>query len=365
MPSPDEQPNLFGLGATEIEQVAHEYGEPAYRGRQLFRALYRGRNTCFETMTDLAVRLRARLASQFRIAYPEVREKRPSRDGSVSYLMSFADEEAAEAVYIPGAQRVTLCISSQAGCAVDCRFCFTALMGLRRNLTPGEILGQVYRIALDQDLDMNARLNLVFMGMGEPLLNYDAVLQAIRILTDREGLGIPARRITLSTAGIVPRIQDLSREEVRPKLAVSLNASTDEQRSALMPVNRKYPLGGLIAACRAYPLRARERLTFEYVLLDKLNDTIEDARRVAILLNGIRAKVNLIPYNPGGDLPYRTPSMDRVMAFEEELRAAGIPAFIRVSRGRDVRGACGQLLIEGARKAIMPIMRPAALPSLR
>jgi len=362
---PDGKANLFGLSMKELEQAASGYGEPPYRGRQIFRALYRRRTVHFEAMTDLGAPLRERLASQFQIAYPEIREQHVSRDGSVRYVMGFSDGEGAEAVYMPEPGRATLCLSSQAGCAVDCRFCFTALMGLRRNLDAGEILGQVYRIVLNQNLDPQTRLNLVFMGMGEPLLNYGAVLNAVRILANRDGLRIPPRRITLSTSGIAPRIQDLAREEVRPKLAVSLNASSDEQRSALMPINRKYPLSELMAACHAYPLRPREWLTFEYVMLDTVNDTIEDARRVAALLKGLRAKVNLIPYNPGEELPYRSPSIERVMAFEETLRKAGVPAFIRISRGRDVRAACGQLLVEGARKPITPIMRPAALPSLR
>lgn len=363
--SRDEKLNLFGLSANELEQIASECGEPTYRGRQIFRALYGRRATHFEAMTDLGRPLREHLASRFQIGYPEIREQHLSRDGSVLYLMGFTDGEAAEAVYMPEPERVTLCISSQAGCAVDCRFCFTALMGLRRNLTAGEILGQVYCIVREQNLNPKARLNLVFMGMGEPLLNYDAVLEAVRILADRDGLRIPPRRITLSTSGIIPRIQELSHEEARPKLAISLNASTDDQRSVLMPINRKYPLSELMATCRAYPLRARERLTFEYVMLDGVNDTLEDAQRVAMLLKGLRAKVNLIPYNSGDELPYQPPSIERVMAFEEALRKAGIPSFIRISRGRDVRGACGQLLVEGARKPMTPIMRPVALPSLR
>ena len=362
---PDEKTNLFGLSGSEIERIVCGYGEPFYRGRQIFRALYHRRIAHFEAMTDLRAELRERLASRFQIGYPEIREKHGSLDGCVRYLMSFAGSEAAETVYMPEPERVTLCLSSQAGCAVDCRFCFTALMGLRRNLIVGEILGQVYRIVRDQNLNPRARLNLVFMGMGEPLLNYDAVLDSVRILVNQEGLHIPVRRITLSTSGIVPRIQDLAREDVRPKLAISLNASNDEQRSALMPINRKYPLSELMAACRAYPLRPRERLTFEYVLLDGINDSVADALRTAELLRDLRAKVNLIPYNSGEGLPYRTPPLERTLAFEEALRGAGVPAFIRISRGRDVRAACGQLLVEGARKAITPIMRPAMLPSLR
>ncbi|MGH9358968.1 MAG: 23S rRNA (adenine(2503)-C(2))-methyltransferase RlmN [Candidatus Acidiferrales bacterium] len=364
-PTEDERPSLFGLGVSKLEQVAEECGEPPYRGRQIFHALYNHRSIRFEAMTDLGTTLRQYLTSRFQIAYPGVREQRVSRDKSVRYLMEFGDGEAAEAVYMPERDRATLCLSSQAGCAVDCRFCFTALMGLRRNLDAGEILGQVYRIMQDQNIAPGTRLNLVFMGMGEPLLNYDAVLTSVRILADRNGLGIPPRRMTLSTSGIIPRIQDLGAEEVRPKLAISLNASTSEQRTALMPINRKYPLDELIAACRAYPLRPRERLTFEYVMLGGVNDALEDAGRLAELLKGVRAKVNLIPYNPGDELSYRSSPIERVMAFEGVLREAGVPAFIRISRGRDVRAACGQLLVEGARRPITAIMRPAEFPSLR
>ncbi|HEX5482366.1 MAG TPA: 23S rRNA (adenine(2503)-C(2))-methyltransferase RlmN, partial [Terriglobia bacterium] len=239
-----------------------------------------------------------------------------------------------------------LCISSQVGCAVDCAFCFTALMGLKRNMTAGEILGQVYAIAEDQRLDQRRRLNIVFMGMGEPLLNFSQVIKTVRLLADPEGLAIPLRRMTISTSGIIPRIRDLATEPLRPKLAISLNASTDEQRAALMPVNRKYPLADLMAACRDYPLRPREQLTFEYVLLDAINDSPEDARRVALLVSGLKAKVNLIPYNSGTALPFRPPPFERVLAFQNVLTAQRIPAFIRISRGQDVSAACGQLMLQ-------------------
>ncbi len=357
--------NLFGLERSELERIACDCGESAYRGRQIFRALYRLRASQFGEMAVLGRAFRDRLAGRFSIVHAPIRETCPSQDGSARYVLGFADGEAAETVYMPEPDRVTLCISSQAGCAVDCRFCFTALMGLRRNLSAGEILGQVYSVLEDRKIERGTRLNLVFMGMGEPLLNYDAVMHAVRILADRDGLGLSPRRITLSTSGIIPGILRLAREEVRPKLAVSLNASTDEQRSALMPINRKYPLEKLMAACRAYPQRPRERLTFEYVLLDGVNDTVADAQRVAGLVRGLHAKVNVIPYNSGDALPYRTSPFERVLAFEQTLRDAGVPAFIRISRGRDIRAACGQLLVEGARKPITAIMRPAALPSLR
>jgi 23S rRNA (adenine2503-C2)-methyltransferase len=230
---------------------------------------------------------------------------------------------------------------------VDCRFCFTALLGLQRNLSAGEILGQVLAVAEAREILPGTRLNLVFMGMGEPLLNLAQVMKAVHILADPQGFGIPLRRITISTSGIVPRISDMARAARRPKLAVSLNASTEEQRTELMPINRKYPLRELLRVCRAYPLRPRELMTFEYVLLDGFNDTDADARRVGELLRGMRAKVNLIPYNSGSELPYRASSLQRVLAFQQVLAGSKIPAYIRISRGQDVGAACGQLRLKG------------------
>jgi 23S rRNA (adenine2503-C2)-methyltransferase len=339
--------NLFGLEREELEQAALDCGQPRYRGRQLYRGVYRNRNFDLAAFTDLSKPFREALRSKYRLALPDVREKHQSGDGAVRYLLLFEDGQEAESVYMPEENRVTLCLSSQAGCAVGCRFCFTALMGLKRNLTAAEILGQVYVLVTDQAISPNARLNLVFMGMGEPLLNLQPVMKAVRILADPAGLNVPLRRITISTAGIIPGIRALSREPLRPKLAVSLNASTDEQRTALMPLNRKYPLAELMAACRDFPLRPRERLTFEYVLLDGINDSKEDALRVAQLIRGLRAKVNLIPYNPGPDLPYKSSPWARVTAFQETLTRQSLPAFIRLSRGRDVRAACGQLALGG------------------
>jgi 23S rRNA (adenine2503-C2)-methyltransferase len=338
--------NLFGLECEELEEAALDCGQSRFRGRQIYRGVYGHRNFDFAAFTELSKTFRETLCSKFKLALPQIREKHWSRDGSVRYLLGFEDGQGAESVYMPEKSRITLCVSSQAGCAVDCRFCFTALMGLKRNLTAGEILGQVYLLTEDQVISSGTRLNVVFMGMGEPLLNLQSVMKAIRILTDSVGLGISPRRITISTSGIIPGIQKLALESVRPKLAISLNASTDEQRISLMPVSRKYPLRDLIAACRDYPLRPHERLTFEYVLLDGINDSCQDAMRVSKLIRGIRAKVNLIPYNPGPGLPYRASPWERVLAFQETLARGHTPAFIRLSRGRDIRAACGQLLLD-------------------
>lgn len=340
--------NLFGFDRAELEQLAQELGEARYRGRQIFQGIYGAAPQSLENLTSLSRSFRQKLASQFTAAFPLVRQKIASRDGAVRYLLEFSDGQAAESVYMPERDRVTLCISSQVGCAVDCAFCFTAMMGLKRNMTAGEILGQVYAIAEDQRLDSRRRLNIVFMGMGEPLLNFLPVMKTVKLLADPDGMAMPLRRITISTSGIIPRIRDLAAEPLRPKLAISLNASTDEQRSALMPLNRKYPLADLLAACRDYPLRPRERLTFEYVLLDGVNDSPEDAWRVASFVSGLRAKVNLIPYNSGAGLAFKPPPFERVLAFQEILAARQIPAFIRISRGQDIRAACGQLTLQSS-----------------
>jgi len=268
--------------------------------------------------------------------------------GTTATAMSTATATAAmatvECVFMPEENRQTICISTQAGCAVDCHFCLTATLGLIRNLTAGEIIGQVL-VALEENrAALKPQTNVVLMGQGEPLLNFEPVMAALRILLDPKGLGISPKHATLSTSGIVPGIERLAREKVRPKLAISLNASSDEQRDEIMPINRKYPLATLLEACRRYPLRPWEHLTFEYVLLGGFNDSVEDARRVVKLLANLRVKVNLIPWNPG-DLPYAKPDPARIEAFRKILVDKGVPAFVRYSRGQDVMAACGQLAL--------------------
>ncbi len=339
--------SLLGLTCGELEDLAEGYQQPRYRGRQLYQGLYARREHDFFALTNLDRKFRERLSAEAEIAYPKIRRTFESRDGTTRYLLGLSDGKTIETVYMPEEDRVTICLSSQVGCAVDCRFCFTALLGMQRNLTAGEILGQVLAVVEAGHIARGARLNLVFMGMGEPLLNLPAVMKAVRILADPRGVGIPLRRITISTSGITPRILDLALEPARPKLAVSLNASEEEQRTALIPLNRKYPLAGLLRVCREYPLRPRERLTFEYVLLEGVNDSDADARRVAALLQGMRAKVNLIPYNGGPELPYRASPLERVLAFQQILTERRVPAFIRISRGQDIRAACGQLSLAG------------------
>ena len=338
--------------------MAEELGQPRFRGRQLYEGIYKRRATDLQTLTNLNLQFRSELAERLSVAYPDVEREFHSRDYAVRYLLRLADGNSIETVYMPEETRTTLCLSSQVGCAVDCKFCFTALLGVKRSLTAGEIVGQVLAVATAQAIPPRARMNLVFMGMGEPLLNLPAVMKAVRIIADPNGMGVPLRRITISTAGIVPKIRELGLEPIRPKLAVSLNASTDEQRDAIMPLNRKYPLAQLLHACRDYPLRPREHLTFEYVMLDGVNDADADARRVVKLLDGLRAKVNLIPYNGGPELPYRSSPLRRVMAFQDILVARKIPAYIRISRGQDVRAACGQLSLAGIRNGQEPVPGP-------
>jgi 23S rRNA (adenine2503-C2)-methyltransferase len=342
--------NLVGLDRQELERLVQSLGKAPYRSRQLYHALYCRRQREVSALTVLDRNFREALAARFEISYPSVQGEFISKDGSARYLLCLQDNTYIETVFMPEEDRITLCLSSQAGCAVDCRFCFTALLGLQRNLSAGEVLGQVLAIAKARAIPPGSRLNLVFMGMGEPLLNLTQVMKAVRILADPQGFGIPLRRITISTSGIVPWMDELARDPGRPKLAVSLNASSEEQRSELMPINRKYPLREVLRACRDYPLRPRERLTFEYVLLDGFNDSDADARRVAELLQGIRAKINLIPYNPGSELPYRPSPLERVLAFQQILAERRIPAYIRISRGQDIGAACGQLRLAGMLK---------------
>lgn len=343
--------NLIGCTRSELEQLALENSQARFRGGQLYHSLYVRRAREFGSLTDLDRDFRQFLFSRYSIALPTIEREFASRDGSIRYLLGLEDGNRTEAVYMPDEDRTTLCISSQVGCAVDCRFCFTGLLGIKRNLTAGEIVGQVLALSEARQIPRRARLNVVFMGMGEPLLNLDPVMKAVQILADPAGMSIALRRIAVSTSGIVPGIYDFAREPVRPKLAISLNASNDEQRTALMPINRKYPLEKLLRACREFPLRPRERLIFEYIMIAGVNDTDADAARVADLLRGIPSKVNLIPYNSGPELPYRAPPLERVLAFQQVLMARRVPAFIRISRGQDIMGACGQLSMAGARAA--------------
>lgn len=366
--------SLLGLELDELSNLALEAGEPAYRGQQIFDAIYRQKIERLDRALTLPQGYRAHLADEgWRVGLPEIGRRFESSDGTARYLMKLADGETVETVWMPegdggetgdGSEagnegedgtatgsgpafhRATICVSSQVGCAVGCKFCFTALLGVKRNLGAGEIVGQIIAVLRDQGVNPPLqRVNIVFMGMGEPLLNYDNFVKAVRLLV--QGVGIPEGRMTVSTAGIVPRIEDLGRETMRPKLAISLNGSNDALRGAVMPLNRKWNLGELMKAARGFPLRARERLTFEYVLLAGVNDGPEQAREVVELVRGIRCKINLIALNPGTELPYQTPAPERVKGFQRILVTGGIPAFVRRPRGRDIFAACGQLKREG------------------
>ncbi len=372
---------LLGKSKEELREFCAALGEPAYRGAQIYHALYAERQFDAMQMTNLPLALRERLAKEALITLPEVKQRFVSADGSVRYLFGLptakdqpsgappapgaAQPASVEAVFMPSEARQTICISTQAGCAVDCHFCLTAQLGLIRNLTSGEILAQVL-LPLEEHKTrlaphfaaLGKQTNVVLMGQGEPLLNFEPVMAAVRILLDPGGLGISPKHATLSTSGIVPGIERLALEKVRPKLAISLNASEDQQRDALMPINKKYPLSALLDACRRYPLRPWEHLTFEYVMLGGVNDTAEDARRVVRWLSPLKSvKVNLIPWNPG-ELPYRESSPEQIEEFRQILVDRGVPAFVRYSRGRDVMAACGQLALLQVDAAPLSVVNP-------
>ena len=347
--------NLLGKSPDELRDFLQKMGEPAYRGAQIYHALHAERRFDFGEMTNLPAALRERLAREASVELPRILRTYHSDDGTVRYVLALGapDPESAnqtvkpatvETVFMPEENRQTICISTQAGCAVDCHFCLTATLGLIRNLTAGEIIGQVSLALKENRATLKPQTNVVLMGQGEPLLNYEPVMAALRILLDPNGLAISPKHTTLSTSGILPGIEKLGTEKIRPKLAISLNASSNEQRDAIMPINRKYPIESLIEACERYPLRPWEHLTFEYVLLGGFNDSPEDARRVARLLANLRAKVNLIPWNPG-ELPFEKPDPARVEEFRRILADKGVRAFVRYSRGQDVMAACGQLAL--------------------
>jgi 23S rRNA (adenine2503-C2)-methyltransferase len=352
--------DALGLEPEEWSARLAAWELPPYRGQQVFRALQQQRVETWAELLQLPSSARDQLGESFPLALPRVTRKVASTDGTIRYLLTLHDGEQIEAVYLPDEvfdadgtalrRRTTFCISSQAGCAVNCQFCMTATLGLRRSLSAGEIVGQVLRLLGEHDLRPGSgldRVNLVFMGMGEPFLNYENVVRAIRVLTRPEGAAIAPRRITVSTAGIVDKIRRWGREEfprARPNLAISLNASNDEQRQELMPLNRAQGgLDALLAAVRDVPLGARDYITFEYVLLAGRNDQMEDADRVLTLLLGLRAKVNLIAWNSGGGLPFASPAPEHVLAFQRRLIAGGLATYIRRPRGRDIYAACGQL----------------------
>ena len=400
MPGVSSQNELLSLSNQELTDLVKRLGHPRFRARQLADAIFRQRQESLSAVSNLPSALKFQIAEQgLTVGSPRIDQKFTSVDGTVRYLVGFPDGESVETVWMPegdfgeagdgteagreelaqlnaeaktepsknrpdvvvssktrrqiatkraetavtpARSRATICVSSQVGCAVNCQFCLTALLGVKRNLTPGEIVGQVLALLRDHSVNLaKERMNIVFMGMGEPFLNYENFIKAVRLLV--EEVGFPESRMTVSTSGIVPRIFDFAKEPIRPKLAISLNAPNDTIRARIMPITRKWDIQALLDAARRFPLRARELLTFEYVLLKDVNDSVEHAREVARRLHGIRCKVNLIAFNPGPGVSYAMPACDRVLEFQSILVGAGLPAFIRRPRGRDIYAACGQL----------------------
>ena len=356
----------------DAEAFAVAQGWPRFRGEQVWRWVHDKGARDFDEMSNLPREARAELADRAQIGTLTIAEVQTSRDGTRKLRLVTRDGQSIESVVIPGpdGDKTTLCISSQVGCAVDCQFCATAKMGLKRNLDAGEIVDQVYlarRLLASTDSgDPGRRItNLVYMGMGEPLHNYDNMIKSLRILTHDKGAGLSQRRITVSTAGLVPKLEKLGREDVRPNLAVSLNAPNDAIRDEIMPINRKWNIGKLLAALRAYPLEQRRRITFEYVLLAGVNDSLRDAAQLSKLLRGLKCKVNIIPWNPHPEAPYQRPLPAVIDAFQSECKRLGLPTYLRTPRGDDIDAACGQLANRSNGEAIVPLRvrkAPAAPP---
>ena len=334
--------NLLDLLPDELESLAESLGAPRYRGRQLAGWVYGRGVSDLAAMSDLSRDFRQTLAERGEVRVPELERATPSQDGSEKLVLRLADGARIQSVLMPDDDRLTLCLSSQVGCGFGCTFCFTGTMGLGRDLTVGEITGQV--MVARGRLRAGARItHVVYMGMGEPLANYTATVKSLRILTDARGFGFSPRRITVSTVGLAAGIEKLAKEDLRVNLAISLHATTNETRDRLMPVNRGFPIEALLAACKRFPLPMRQRMTFEYVLLDGINDSPQDAKRLLKLLNGLRAKVNLIPFNDWESSDFARPPMARILGFQAILLENGITATVRWSKGEDIGAACGQL----------------------
>jgi 23S rRNA (adenine2503-C2)-methyltransferase len=354
-----DKPNLFGLGRGELQEVVSGLGEPAYRGKQLYTWLYKRRARSIDEMTDLAKPLRVALAAARGLRWPEVAERALSYDGTVKYLFRLDDGASIESVYIPEVKRRTICLSTQAGCPLKCAFCLTGIGGYRRNLKTWEILGQVATV-LSEAPPRDQPWNVVVMGMGEPLLNYDATVKALRILMDPEGFAVTPKKLTLSTVGILPALEKLMQEPVRPNLAISLHAPNEELRLRLMPIEERYPLKEVMAAARRYPTPRGGAVTYEYVVLRGVNDGPEHARQLVRLLRGSRAKVNLIPLNPAPDIPFEAPSPEAVDRFCRILADAQVMVSVRRPRGQDILAACGQLHLKRGGIAPPPPNEPAS-----
>jgi len=344
----DTSPDLASLSLDALEAWIAARGLPRFRARQIFSWIWKRGATSVDQMSNLPRDLRAMLAAELPFSTPTVVRQDRSEDGTLKLVLQLADRRQIECVYIPDTPSQTFCVSTQVGCAMGCAFCLTGKMGLVRHLTVGEIAGQVRVLAAATGL-LGGTFNIVLMGMGEPLHNYDATMQALALLNDPDGMALPPKRVTLSTVGLVPMLDRLATEPLMPNLAISLHATTQEQRLAIVPPSGKYGLHAIIEACRRFPLARRSRITFEYVMLDGVNDTPADARRLVRLLDGIKAKVNLIPLNAAAGIPFDRPPDARVDQFARILAERGMTVSVRKSRGRDIRAACGQLIVEGGR----------------
>ncbi len=342
--------DLAGLERPALEAELVSRGLQGFRGRQVFQWIHKRGVTEIASMTDLSRDLRATLADTFALTTPGIVSRHRSVDGTEKFLLRLADGRQIESVFIPDTPAMTFCFSTQVGCAMACAFCLTGKMGLVRHLDAGEIVGQVRVLARETAL-LGKPFNIVLMGMGEPLHNYDETMKALRILVDKDGMAVPPRRVTLSTVGVLPALERLAHESVMPNLAISLHAPTDTLRGELVPINRKYGVAETIAACKRFPLKRRNRITFEYVLLAGVNDSAEQARQLANLLTGVKSKVNLIPLNAAAGIPFERPSDQANDRFAKVLSDRGLTVSVRKSRGRDIRAACGQLIVEGLHRS--------------
>src|SRR2546425_712641 len=356
--------DLRDLQLQDMAALLVAEGEPAFRATQLCQWVYKHQATSLQQMTDVPEALRRRLQERLYVSTLTPIRQQHSADGTEKLLFRLEDGNQIETVLIPADDKRTICVSTQVGCAIGCRFCLTAQGGLVRSLRPAEIVGQVLYFQEPAHTPTRAFTNIVFMGMGEPLDNLHGTVQALRILTADWGVGISPRRITVSTSGLVRRLEAFGRENLKVNLAVSLNATTDAVRTQIMPINKAYPIATLLAACRAFPLALRQRITFEYVLLRDLNDTLADAKRLVKLMHGLRCKINLLPLNEIPGVPYRRPSDEAVQQFQQYLLQHGISAFVRQSRGRDISAACGQLqFAERTTKRLTGQASQATMPS--
>jgi 23S rRNA (adenine2503-C2)-methyltransferase len=350
------KPNLFGLDRAALREIVAGLGEPAYRAEQIYLWLYRRRARTIAEMTDLAKGIRDALAAAYDLRWPEVVERGHSQDGTIKYLFRLDDGATVESVYIPEDRRRTICISTQAGCPLKCAFCLTGISGYKRNLKPWEILGQVATVMHEAPPEPKP-WNVVVMGMGEPLLNYDNTVIALRALMDPEGFAVAPKKLTLSTVGILPALEKLMQEPVRPNLAISLHAPTKELRLELMPIEERYDIKDVIAAAQRYPIPRGGAVTYEYVLLGGVNDQPAHARALVRLLAGSHGKVNLIPLNPAPEIPFAPPSREAVDEFCRILSEARVPVSVRRPRGQDILAACGQLHLK---RGDVPVPAPVA-----